>query len=52
MPKFHHMFLRMSGRCLANWIITSPQYVKVGIQEKWGHIRGSAATESKVLPVR
>ena len=24
------MFLRMSERCLAHWIITSPHYVEVG----------------------
>ena len=30
MLNFHHMFLRMSERCLAHWIITSPHYVEVG----------------------
>ena len=28
--KFHNISFRMSGRCLAHWIITSPHYVEVG----------------------
>ena len=44
------MFHRMSERCLVHWIITSPHYVEVGTQELWGQSRGSAATESKIVP--
>ena len=34
--KCHNMFLWMSGRCLALWIITSPHYVEVGAQRAIG----------------
>ena len=36
--KFHHMFLMISGRCLANWITTSPHYVEVETPRAMGSI--------------
>ena len=50
--KLHDMFLGTSGRCLAQWIITSSHYVEVGILKALGFSGGTTATESKVLPGR
>ena len=33
---FHHMFLRIYGRCLTHWIITSHHYIEVGTPRAMG----------------